>query len=78
MNPKLILLLAIAITVVCIVQLRKLAKYEFDNRTDGGVIEFKDFGGSSRHNAAKVLFRFLLFLSVMGGSVAGIFAASED
>lgn len=38
------------IFAICCYKGYKLKKYEFENRTDGGVVQFDSFGASVRHN----------------------------
>ncbi len=53
----------------------KASKYEFENRTDGGVVEFDSFESSNKHQNKGCLVQFLggLGMLLMGGS--GIFLA---
>ena len=40
--------------------LRMLEKYEFENRTEGGVVQFNDFEASERHENKKKWYRSLM------------------
>lgn len=44
---------------------RRLTKYEFENRTDGNVIQFKDFGTSQRHGLKKALANILIIGGIL-------------
>ena len=47
----------------------RLRKYEFENRTDGGVIQFKSFRAATGHGLSK---RFVNLVSVLGALIFGL------
>ncbi len=54
--------LAVAILAAAFYWKYRLDKYEFENRTDGGVVQFRDFGAAQFH-------RFQRFLIGIVGSI---------
>jgi len=52
---------------------QEIRKYEFENRTDGGTVKFKDFDSSLEHNRKQMRAKFVqglgLFIAVIGAFV---------
>ena len=52
---------------------QEIRKYEFENRTDGGVVKFKDYDASVAHNRKKTRADLVLklggFIAVVGALV---------
>lgn len=44
---------------------KRLLKYEFENTTSGGVVEFDDFGKAQKHNSNKTFSGILIFIGVV-------------
>jgi len=69
MNTFLGLIIGIAAIVKAFSMKRALDKYEFENRTDGGVIKFPDYEAKKKHDRnhgiAKLLFMVGLILICM-------------
>ena len=65
------LVLILAACVFCLVKsmatIFKLKKYEFENRSDGGVIKFKSFADSQKHNLLRKYLPAAMVISVVIG-----------
>ncbi|MCR6644241.1 MAG: hypothetical protein NVV62_06855 [Terricaulis sp.] len=48
----------------------RLDKYEFENRTDGGVVQFRNFGAAQFHRFQRVLNGLLGIVAVLGAIAA--------
>jgi hypothetical protein len=73
---SLIPLVLLIVCVLCFVQGYKLLhaakKYEFDNRSGGGVVEFKEFGDSMKHNSRKMLAGLLIMVGSFGVPILAV------
>lgn len=64
---------AVAILALAIYWKYRLDKYEFENRTDGGVVQFRDFGAAQFHRFQRFLIGIVGsvgVLAVLGGILA--------
>jgi hypothetical protein len=66
-----ILALSVLLAVFGFGGLRKLNRYEFENRTDGGVVQFESYDASIRHGRRKLVYSLSAQVS-MFGVLAGI------
>ncbi|MEE2000685.1 hypothetical protein QWY20_04405 [Alkalimonas sp. MEB108] len=66
----LLIIFAVALYVLCYKMNSKVMKYEFENRTSGGVVEFATFEESISHErrkrVARLLFSVATFLLLIG------------
>jgi hypothetical protein len=46
-------------------KLYRMSKYEFENRTVGGVIEFRSYGAAKAHFFVKGVLRLVLVVSII-------------
>lgn len=51
--------------VTSIKQLHKLNRYEFENRTNGGKVQFKTYEDSIKHSSKKQLWRIAWLVSAL-------------
>ncbi|HRE45314.1 MAG TPA: hypothetical protein PKY87_15265 [Terricaulis sp.] len=65
--------LAVAALLAAFYWKYRLDKYEFENRTDGGVVQFRNFGAAQFHRVQRVLNGILGFAAVLG-AIAAVFA----
>lgn len=58
------LIITIFTYVIIYKKSKAIAKYEFENRTNGGVIEFASFEDAEKHRFRKLRLNWLMFLFI--------------
>ncbi len=66
-------LLALAVLAAAFYWKYRLDKYEFENRTDGGVVQFRSFGAAQFHRFQRMLNGIVGVAGVLG-AVAAVLA----
>lgn len=64
--PAIITLVSIYLLFWSIKTSRKLQKYEFENRSPGGVVEFENFKDSIKHEQKKIVIQFTVGIGMVG------------
>ncbi len=67
----LLMLVGIGVFVVGLRWQRKLNRYEFENRTEGGAVQFADFDASNMHEGNKRLAKLLINIGLIP-AIAGV------
>lgn len=62
-------LVGLLLFVTAIIWKHRLEKYEFENRTDGGVVEFASYGSSLRHSLKR---KIMSLMGVVGFIATGL------
>ncbi len=71
------LVVTLPLAYFCFSMASKLRRYEFEHRTSGGVVEFKDYGASRKHALKKHLLNLLcipLGLLIFVGIIVFVFS----
>lgn len=70
-------IIGVALFIYSYFEKRALEKYEFENRTDGGVVQFPTFEASRNHKARHNWVRFINFIALFF-TLAGVIVFTYD
>lgn len=68
----LIFLGGLVLLIAGIRRAREIAKYEFENRTSGGVVQFESFEDSNRHGRRRALTQVMITSGFLLTAIGGV------